>query len=138
MRSSQRCGPSYWPHLLHRPSTLGGALRFICRASVLKLIFELLHEAQHRPGARFAEGANRPALDVLRDVQQVIGVLFASVTVREAMQRFRHPERTLPARRALAATLVRVELGYVGQRLDDVGRVVYHDNGPRTAHAAGL
>src|SRR5437667_1156565 len=111
---------------------------FVRRAPGLELVFELVHEAEHRPGAGFAEGADGSALDVLRDVNQAIGVLPAAVPARETTQRLAHPEGALAAGGALATALVRVKLGYVRQRLDDVGRIVHHDDGAGAAHAARL
>src|SRR5439155_20032724 len=89
--------------------------RFIRRAFGFKFLFELLHEAEHRPGAGLAEGADRPALNVLGDVDQVIGVLRPAAAVREAMQRLGQPKRALAAGRALATALVRVKLSDVRQ-----------------------
>ena len=57
--------------------------------------------------------------------------------MRQAMQRFGHPERTFAARRALAAAFVRVKFGDVRQRFDDVRRIIHHDDRARTGHAAG-
>ena len=42
-----------------------------------EVILELLHEGQDRPRGRLAEGADRAALDVLCDVQQIIRILAA-------------------------------------------------------------
>src|SRR5688572_5793893 len=86
-----------------------GLLRFIRGAFGFELISKLLDEAQHRPRTGFTESADGPALNVLRDVDEVIRVLFATVSVRHAMQCFAHPERTFTARRALAAAFVRVK-----------------------------
>src|SRR5204863_4920436 len=101
-----------------RVRAFDSATPFIRRAPRNKLVFELVHKAQHRPGAGFAEGADGPSLDVLCDMDQIIRVLLAPEPVREAMQRLAHPERTFAAGSALAAALVRVELGDVCQRLD--------------------
>src|SRR5438093_4956683 len=88
---------------------------FICRmgcsldirAPGNKFVLKFRHEALHRPGARFAEGADGPpAGDIVRDAEQIIRVALAALAVRQAMKRLAHPERTFPARGALAATFV--------------------------------
>ena len=58
--------------------------------------------------------------------------------MREAMERLAHPEGTFAAGRALAAAFVRVKLAEVCQRLDDVRRVINHDDGAGAGHRARL
>src|SRR5206468_8422747 len=88
-----------------RPGALGCAPRFVGRAFCLELVFEFVHETEHRPGAGFTKGADGPALNVFGDVEQVLGVLGASVTLGEAMERLAHPERPFAAGGALATAL---------------------------------
>src|SRR6516162_5271209 len=89
---------------------------FFCAAGLIggafgdEFVFELREKALHRPGTGFAERADGAAAgDVVGDLAEVIGVARAAVTVREAMQRLVHPERAFAARRALAATFMRVK-----------------------------
>src|SRR6266542_6747391 len=78
-----------------RSSVVDVATPFIRRAFCLELVFELIHETEHRPGAGLAKGTDGPALNIFRDVEQVLGVLGASVSVGEAMEGLAHPERPL-------------------------------------------
>ena len=50
---------------------------------------------------------------------------------RHALEHAPHPARAFAAGRALAAALVLVEVGDAGHGLDDVGRLVEHDDGRR-------
>src|SRR6218665_3911374 len=96
-----------------RGSVALGASGFIRRTLRLKLLFELLHEAENRPGGGLAEGANGTALNVLRDMEQIVGIFLPPFAVSETMQSLVHPQRALAARRALSAALVSVELSDV-------------------------
>src|SRR4051812_16808947 len=84
-------------------------LRFIASTARFKFVFKFIDETQNRPRASFAKSANSAALDALGNAYQIICVRFTTVTIRETMQRFAHPERTFAARRALAAAFVRVK-----------------------------
>src|SRR6185436_4295661 len=95
------------------------------------------HKALHWPGAGFAESADSASPgDVIGNLQQVIGVIFSAMTMRESMQGFGHPERAFTARSALTARFVRVEFSDVGQGLDNISGVVQHDDCARTRHTA--
>ena len=97
------------------------ALRLVRRAFGDELFLELADKALHRPGTRFAEGADGAATgNVVRNLDEVIGVLLATVAVSQAMECLAHPKRTFAARRALTAAFVRVELTDVREHLDDV------------------
>src|ERR1035437_5949375 len=112
--------------------------RFIGGAFGNKFVFELRYETLHRPGAGFAERANRAAAgNVVGDLHEVIRVLLAAFAVRETVQRLAHPERTFAAGRALAAAFVRVKFGKVRERPDNIHAVIHHDDRARTAHRTG-
>src|SRR5579871_2446058 len=84
--------------------------RFISGAFGDKFILELRDKTLNRPGAGFTEGADRAAArNVVRDADQIIGVLLAAVTVGQAMQGLVHPQSAFAAGRALAAAFVRVK-----------------------------
>src|SRR3954470_13152199 len=100
-----------------------------------ELIFEFSNETLHRPRARFSEGTDcAPTRDVVRNLEEVIGIHGAALTVRHAMERFGHPQGTFTARGALAAAFVRVEFGQVGERFHNVHGIIHHNNGTRTRH----
>src|SRR5262249_35159738 len=67
-----------------------GSFHLVGAAFGFKFIPELADEAQHRPGTRFAEGANRPALDIRSNLQEVIRVLLAALATRHALERLSH------------------------------------------------
>src|SRR5207249_20098 len=84
-------------------AAVDGVTHFVCRALGLKFIFELSDKAQHWPCTRFSKGADGAALNILRDIQQVIGVLLPALAMGHTMQRLRHPKGSLAAGCALAA-----------------------------------
>src|SRR5258706_4238284 len=103
-----------------------------------KLVLELPDKTLHWPRASFSERANRPATgDVVRNPDQVVRVALAPFAMSQTMQGFGHPQRTFAARGALAAAFVRVKLRDIRERLDDVRRIVEHNDGAGAGHAAG-
>src|SRR5215813_12703063 len=96
------------------PEQRGG--RRVERAAAPLLVLEvLIPEVLDRRGdwgdRAVAQRAERPAEDVVADVQQLLQVFLAALAVLQPVQDPDHPERPLPAGRALAARLVLVELG---------------------------
>src|SRR5207245_163107 len=101
------------------PNATAWAPGFVRRALRDEFVFELAHEALHRPGAGFAKGANGPAAgDIVGDLDEVIGILPATLAVGKPIEHFGHPEGSFAAGGALAAAFVGVELADVGQGLD--------------------
>src|ERR1035441_3498227 len=72
----------------------------------LELGAELADEALRRPCACLAERADRPARDLVGYALQERAVLRTRIAVHHARRDPLHPERALPAGRALAAALV--------------------------------
>ncbi len=94
-----------------------------------ELILKLTDETLHRPGAGFAEGADRAsARNVVGNFNQVISILLAALSMRQSVQGLGHPKRAFATRSALAAAFVRVKLRDVGQCLDNIGRVIQHND----------
>src|SRR5215212_71996 len=75
---------------------------------VLVLGLEVLQRGGDRAGRAVAEGAERPAVDVVGGVQQGVQVLVRAGAGEDPAQHLDHPVGALAARRALAAGLVRV------------------------------
>src|SRR5829696_6005651 len=106
-----------------------GRRRGVERAAALAevvdvLVAEVLQRGGDRAGRTVTEGAERPAEDVVADVQQLLEVLLGALAVLQPAQDLHQPEGALPAGRALAARLVRVELGPSQHRAHDAGRLV--------------
>src|SRR6266496_3841674 len=107
--------PDSFVSVMSLPSEQGGGGR-VERAAALLLVLEVLvPEVLDRGGDRadraVAERTERPAEDVVADVQQLLQVFLAALAVLQPVEHADHPERPLPAGRALAARLVLVELG---------------------------
>ena len=90
-----------------------------------------------RPGARFAERADRAPGDIVGDGLQRVGILRDPAAEQHAVGDFLHPKRTFAARRALAAALVRIKFVDVVERPNHVARIVEHDDAAGTGHRAG-
>ena len=60
------------------------------------------------------------------------------MTMFDAVEHFLHPQRAFTARCALAAGLVRVKLCDIQRALDDVDRIIEHNDTTRAGHRAGL
>src|SRR3954470_8856908 len=88
------------------------------------LVAEVLDRAHDRAGGAVAERAERPAQDVVALVQQEVEILGAADALLQVGEGLDQPPGALPARRALAARLVLVELGPSQNRSDDAGRLV--------------
>ncbi len=105
------------------------------------MFFELLAELRdvglHRPRRRVGEYADRLAFHVAGNRQQIIQVLKPSFALGNTIEDAVHPARSFPARRTLAARLVREELRRALQRLEHARGVVHHDDAARSGHRAG-
>src|SRR5438093_24661 len=111
--------------------------RFIRHSSRDELVSKFPNETLDRPGAGFPEGADGPTpWNIIRDLHQIICVGLSTVTMRKAVESFRHPKRALTTGRALATAFVRVKFGNVGKGFDDISRVVENDNRARAGHAS--
>src|SRR5919109_4289936 len=76
------------------------------------LVPELLDRARDRRGGGIAQEADRRAGHVAAELDQLIEILHAAVAVLDAAQHLCHPLSALPARRALPARLVSVEIDH--------------------------
>src|SRR3954465_5957691 len=83
----------------------------------LDLRAEVAQEALHRPGSAFAKGADGVAFDLLCHVLQQVDFLHRGITLAHARDDAPHPAAAFAAWRALAATLVLVEIGEPRERL---------------------
>src|ERR1043165_677265 len=77
----------------------------------LDLGAEVAQEALHRPGRTVAERADGMALDLPGYVHQHVDLAAVRAALRHAHQHAPHPTHAFAARRALATTLVLVEIG---------------------------
>src|SRR5829696_5666374 len=82
------------------------------------LLPEVLQRAGDRAGRAVTEGAEGPAVDVVAGVQQRVQVLVGARSGQDPAEHLDHPVRPLPARRALAAGLVRLERRPLVDRVD--------------------
>src|SRR5215471_227226 len=101
--------------VMKSPGPGGGGGRVVGAAAFLLvlhyLVPEVLDHGHNRRGRGVTERAERPANDVLANVEQLVQVFLGTRAVLEPLDRPDHPVGALPARRALAARLVLVELG---------------------------
>src|SRR5580704_15242329 len=102
-----------------------------------ELVPEVLDARYDRADRAVAQGAERPAEDVVADVEELFQVFLGAVAVFQPFQHLDHPERALPARRALAARLVLVELGPAQYRADHAGGLVEDLQRPGAEHGPG-
>src|ERR1035441_3460519 len=88
----------------------------------------LCDEGFHRPCGGFAKRANCFTVDVIGDVPQQIHVFGTTVALLDAVEHLLHPQRAFAAGRALAARLVRVKLRDIKRALNDIDRVIKHND----------
>src|SRR5207344_2156549 len=74
-------------------------------------------------------GANGVTFDLGGDFHQHVDFALVRTAFRHAGEHPPHPTHALPARRALAAALVLVEIRDARHRTNDVGRPVHDDHG---------
>src|SRR3954471_24205453 len=91
--------------------------------AALELWAEMPDQALDRPGGGVAQRADRMALDLLGDVEQLIDRLDLGVAGPQFLHDPPHPAGALTARGALAAALMLVEIADAADRADDVGRL---------------
>src|SRR6516165_7024771 len=93
--------------VMKSPGPGGGGGRVEGAAALLLvlhyLVLEILDHGHNRRGRGVTERAERPADDVLANVEQLVHVFLATRAVLEPLDRPDHPVSALPARRALAA-----------------------------------
>src|SRR5438034_4350050 len=94
---------------------------------VLVLVPELLQGGLGRGDGRVPERAQGLAADRVADVPEDVQVALRALPYLDAVQQPEHPARPLPARRALAAGFVLVEVGQLAGHPDHAGRVVHDD-----------
>src|SRR6185503_1609798 len=104
---------------------------------ILELVAEVLDEALHGPGGCVAEGADRVAFDLVRDVHQHVELLLASLAALDAADHAIHPAGSFATRRALSARLRIVEAGDALQHAYHAGRLVHDDDRARAERRSG-
>src|SRR5689334_18392161 len=102
-----------------------------------ELVPEVLDARGDRAGRAVTQGAERPAEDVVADVQELVQVFLGAAAAFQPFEHPDHPERALPARRALAARLVLVELGPAQHGADHAGGLVEDLQRPGAEHGPG-
>src|SRR5215831_13456171 len=88
------------------------------------LVPEVLDRGGNRRGHGVTERAECPADDVLADVEQLVQVLLGALAVLDPLDHPHHPVGALPARRALPARLVLVELRPAERGAQHAGGVI--------------
>src|SRR5579871_4581029 len=88
------------------------------------LVPEVLDRRDHRADRAVAERAERAAQDVVADIQQLVQVPVGALAVLQRLEHADDPEGALPARGALTARLVLVELHPAQRGPDDAGGLV--------------
>src|SRR5437870_83070 len=110
--------------LLRRLALRGAAILF---DAPLEFGAEVANEALHRPGGTVGQGADRMALDLLRDVVEHVDLGDRGISGDHPLHDTPYPAETLAARRALAAALMLIELRQPRDRPHDVGRFIHDD-----------
>src|SRR5580765_1202292 len=93
---------------------------------------ELLDIAGDGDRRRLAERTQALAVDPVADVEEEVELGLLCLARFEPAQDLRHPARALPARRALAARLVLIELGDADAELHHAAAVVERDDPGRS------
>src|ERR1700693_584290 len=102
-----------------------------------ELVPEVLDRGDARADRAVSERAERPAEDVVADVEQLVQVGVAALAALERVEQLDDPVRALAAWRALAAGLVLVELHPAQGGADHAGRLVEDLQRPGAQHRAG-
>src|SRR6476620_4555746 len=89
--------------------------------ATLDLRTEMPDQALDRPSRRVAERADGVTLDLLRPIEKRVDLALLRAAIDHAHHHAPHPAGALAARRALAATLVLVEVRQPRDRAHDVG-----------------
>src|SRR5215469_10445144 len=103
----------------------GGWYRLLCAGR--KFLSELCDKTLCWPRACFAKRANCSSSNVVADTFERFWIFCHAASAQHAVGNFSHPKRAFPARRALAAALVRVELVDVVEDPNHVARIIEHD-----------
>src|SRR6185437_7834633 len=92
------------------------------------LVTEVRDQSLDRPSRGVAQRADGVTLDLLGDLQQHVDLALMGAALGHAGQHPPHPAGSFAAWRALAAALMLVAIGDAGDRPDQVGRLVHHDD----------
>src|SRR5579863_4050582 len=115
----------------------GGIERAAAALEVLdELVPEVLDGGHHGADRAVAERAERAPEDVVTDVEQLVQVRIGAHAPVQPVEDADHPVGPLPARGALAAGLVLVELGPPERGADHAGGVVEDLQRPGAEHGA--
>lgn len=88
-----------------------GVLGLVAVNPLLDVASEAADKALHGPGSGVSEGADGVAFNLLRELLEHVDLSEVCVTNLHTLQNVDHPGSAFSAGRALAATLVLVELG---------------------------
>src|ERR1051325_127360 len=101
------------------------------------MLFEIFGESLNRrlngPTRSIAQRAKRLALDVVAEIEHQLRVLETTATVIDPFENFHEPVSAFTTRRTPPARLVFIKLSQIFRRLEDVTRLVHHDE-PTRAH----
>src|SRR6516165_2533318 len=84
---------------------------------------EMPDQALHRPGCRIAERTDRMAFHPCRDVEKHVDLALLRAPFRHPRDDPPHPAGSFPARGALAAALVLVEIAEPRNGTDNIDRL---------------
>ena len=96
--------------------------------TALHLRPEMPDQALYRPDTTISQRTDRVTFDLLGDIPEHIDFLNLGVSGDHAGHHPIDPAHAFTARRTLTATLMPVEMAQTGNRLDDIGRLVHHDD----------
>ena len=123
-----------WPNTTERSGGNSSAAGVCMPASNSSA--EVLHRRGDGHGRSVAERAEGPAEDVVADVDELVDVVAGALAVLDALHDLLEPPGALPARGALAARLVGVEVGPAGDGAHHRDGLVEDLQGPGAEHRA--
>src|SRR5204863_9622111 len=94
---------------------------------------KFLNKTLCRPGTSFAKSANCAPGNVVADRFERLRIYGDTAAAQHSVGDFLHPERAFPARCALAAALVRIELVDVIERPNHIACSIEPDNAAGTS-----
>src|SRR5262245_47477482 len=103
-----------------------------------KLIPEMPNRRSHRPRRRITQWANRIALDAPLYIPKQIDVTHLALSVFDILQHTIHPARAFPARRALPATFMHIEMRETHRMTHHTLVFIQHNKSARTHHRTRL
>src|SRR5512139_634673 len=95
---------------------------------VLELATKMFEKALHRHRRRISQRTDGVATDVPRHAVEKFHVFRPALPVLDAVDDAIHPAGAFPARRALPARFLEVEIRQTLQRTDHANRFIHHDD----------